>query len=102
MTPNLSYEKAFERLEQILEQMNSGKTALDDSIKLYEEAEKLLSQCTKALNSAEKKIEQLIKGRNGEIAVDAEKQPRTEPFAQAQPKMEAKMEPKIKAEQLPF
>lgn len=94
MNPNLSYEQAFERLEQILEQMNSGKTALEDSIKLYEEAEKLLSRCTQALNTAEKKIEQLIKGRNGEIALDSNQKPKTEPFGKSQPKMES--------EQLPF
>ena len=80
MNPPLSYEKAFERLEQILEQMNNGKTSLEDSINLYEEAEKLLTNCTKALNTAEKKIEQLIKGRNGEIAVDAAGKAKTEPW----------------------
>lgn len=76
----LSYEKAFERLEQILAQMNSGKTPLEESLKLYEEAEKLMQTCTAALNSAEQKIEQLIKGRSGEVVVDGQMQPRLEPF----------------------
>jgi exodeoxyribonuclease VII small subunit len=81
MTQNpLSYEKAFERLEQILELMNSGKTPLEDSLKLYEEAEKLMRTCTASLNAAEQKIEQLIKSRNGEVAVDEKLQPKTASF----------------------
>ena len=81
MTQNpLSYEKAFERLEQILELMNSGKTPLEESLKLYEEAEKLMRTCTTSLNAAEQKIEQLIKGRNGELQLDENKNPKTEPF----------------------
>ena len=75
----LSFEKAFERLEQILETMNSGKTPLEESLKLFEEAEKLIRTCGSRLTAAEQKIEQLIKTK-GEVAVDAEQQPKTEPF----------------------
>ncbi|MES2274197.1 MAG: exodeoxyribonuclease VII small subunit [Chlamydiota bacterium] len=77
----LSFEKAFERLEQILERMNSGKTPLEESLKLYEEAEKLLRICGSQLTSAEQKIEQLIKGRSGEVVLDAENKPKLESFA---------------------
>ncbi|MBX7065944.1 MAG: exodeoxyribonuclease VII small subunit [Parachlamydiales bacterium] len=75
----LSFEKAFERLEQILNTMNSGKTALEDSLKLFEEAEKLIGTCNAKLNSAEKRIDQLIKNK-AEVAVDAAGQPMTLPF----------------------
>lgn len=94
MSQNLSYEKAFERLEQILEQMNSGKTPLEESLKLYEEAEKLMRSCTLSLNAAEQKIEQLIKARNGEAALDSLSKPKTETFAKSAPKMQT--------EELPF
>ena len=72
MTTQIPYEKAFERLEKILELMNSGKTPLEESLKLFEEAELLMRSCTLSLNTAEKTIEKLIKGRNNEL--------RTEPF----------------------
>lgn len=75
----LSFEKAFERLEQILNTMNSGKTPLEESLKLFEEAEKLIRTCSTRLTAAEQKIEQLIKNK-GEVAVDAGQQPKTEPF----------------------
>ena len=75
----LSFEKAFERLEQILNTINSGKTALEDALKLFEEAEGLIRTCSARLNTAEQKIEQLIKHK-GEVALDAEQRPKTEPF----------------------
>jgi exodeoxyribonuclease VII small subunit len=75
----LSFEKAFERLEQILEKMNSGKTPLEESLKLFEEAEKLIGSCTKKLTQAEQKIEQLLKTK-GELALDVNKNPQTQLF----------------------
>lgn len=74
----MNFEKSFERLEVILEKMNSGKTELDDSINLYEEADKLIHTCNQCLVEAEKKIEVLTKKRNGEIETDAENKPITE------------------------
>ncbi len=75
----LSFEKAFERLEQILTAMNSGKTPLEDSLKLFEEAEKLIGTCNMRLQSAEKRIDQLIKNKT-EVAVDVNGQPKLESF----------------------
>jgi exodeoxyribonuclease VII small subunit len=78
----ISFEKAFERLEQILETMNGGKTPLEESLTLFEEAEKLIRTCTGKLNQAEQKIEVLIKGRNGDLSLDASQKPRMEPYGQ--------------------
>lgn len=61
-----TFESALQRLEQILEKMNSGAVPLEESLKLYEEADQLISSCNKKLNDAEKKIEILIKNRSGE------------------------------------
>lgn len=77
---NLSFEQAFERLEQILEKMNSGKPTLEDSLKLFEEAEGLIRACNARLLTSEQKIETLIKQR-GQIALDANQKPKTESFA---------------------
>jgi exodeoxyribonuclease VII small subunit len=80
---SLSFEKAFERLEQILEKMNSGKTPLEESLKLFEEAEKLIGNCSQKLTQAEQKIEQLLKNK-GELALDTNQNPQTESFKQSQ------------------
>jgi exodeoxyribonuclease VII small subunit len=77
----LSFEAAYARLEEILEKMNSGKASLEDSLKLYEEADKLINWCSKRLTEAEKKIEVLIKNREGELLVDEQGRPQSHPFA---------------------
>lgn len=74
------FEEAYARLEEILAKMNSGKVALDDSLKLYEEADKLIASCNKRLNEAEKKIEILIKSRSGELVLDDNDEPILEEF----------------------
>lgn len=79
----LSFEAAYARLEEILEKMNSGKVSLEDSLKLYEEADCLISWCSKRLTEAEKKIEILIKNRDSELLVDEQGRPHTQAFAPA-------------------
>jgi exodeoxyribonuclease VII small subunit len=65
--PDLPFETAFARLEEILQKMNSGEVPLDDAIKLYEEADRLIKQCQTRLTSAEQKIEKLVKDRSGDL-----------------------------------
>jgi len=67
-----SFEKAYTRLEQILETLNSSQVSLEDSLKLFEEANNLIASCEKKLQDAEKKIEILIKNRDGSISQDQE------------------------------
>ncbi len=76
----VQFEKASSRLEEILEQMNTGELSLDKSLSLYEEADKLIFSCNKRLNEAEQKNETLIKKRNGELAIDTEGSPIKEEF----------------------
>lgn len=68
----MTFEEAYERLEQILEKMNSEQVSLDDALSLYEEADQLILSCQKRLNEAEQKIEILLKNREGT--------PQREPF----------------------
>lgn len=75
-----NFEEAFTRLEQILEKMNSQSISLDDSLKLYEEADCLIQFCGKRLSAAERKIETLIKKRNGDLEISADQTPTTEDF----------------------
>lgn len=75
-----SFEKAFERLDLILKQLNEGKISLDESLKLFEEADGLITKCATKLSSAEQKIEKLIKNRNNELLLDESSSPMKEPF----------------------
>jgi exodeoxyribonuclease VII small subunit len=76
----LAFEQAYARLEQILEKMNSGKASLEDSIKLYEEADKLIVSCNTRLNEAEQKIEILLKTREGDVLLDENQKPVVQQF----------------------
>ncbi len=76
---NISFEKAFERLEEILDCMNEGKISLDSSLKLFEEADGLIKKCQSNLSGAEQKIETLIKKRD-QLVVEND-QPQTEDFS---------------------
>lgn len=80
---SLSFETAYARLEEILEKMNSGKVSLEDSLKLYEEADRLMHWCSKRLTEAEKKIEILVKNRDGDLLVDEQGKPQAQPFVPA-------------------
>lgn len=69
MESELKFEKALERLEKIVEDLESGNLALDEALKRYEEGVKLSRLCSQRLVQAENKIEVLTKALNG--ALDA-------------------------------
>ncbi|MBQ8784381.1 MAG: exodeoxyribonuclease VII small subunit [Clostridia bacterium] len=58
---NMTYEKAVKRLEEIVEQLDSGKLTLDESLKLFEESTVLTAFCNKGLENAKLKITELSK-----------------------------------------
>lgn len=76
----LSFEDAFSRLEHILEALNSGSISLDESLKLYEEADKLITLCSKRITDAERKIEMLVKNRSGDLILGSNQQPTTQEY----------------------
>ncbi len=89
MTPSneMSFEKAYARLEEILEHLNAGEVPLEESLRLYEEAEQLITSCSKKLSAAEQKVQTLIKNRNGEIELDSDGKPLKEDFSTNQDKI---------------
>lgn len=58
--PTQSFERALERLEQIVAEMEGGKLTLEKMISHFEEGSKLVKFCSSKLNEVEKKIEQLL------------------------------------------
>ena len=57
----LSFEKALERLETIVAEMEGGKLSLEKMTAGFEEGQDLLAFCTGKLNEVERKIEILVK-----------------------------------------
>lgn len=70
----MDFEKRLTRLEEIVEKMEGGELALEDSLKLFEEGVKLTKECHKQLSDAELKVKQLM-------GVDASGQPVTKAFS---------------------
>ena len=56
-----SFEDSLNKLEKIVEQMESGELKLEDSLKLFEDGMKLTKECNTRLTEIEKKVKQLLK-----------------------------------------
>lgn len=55
----LSFEEALRELESIVQRLERGDVALDESIALYARGEALRAQCQKRLADADARIEKL-------------------------------------------
>lgn len=66
----VSFESALEKLESIVESMESGEVPLAELLAKFEEGTRLLKICEARLKDAELKIEQLKKQKDGSIVFD--------------------------------
>ena len=55
--PELNYEQAREQLVEVVRQLESGGTNLEDSLALWERGEKLASTCQAWLDGARKRLD---------------------------------------------
>ena len=69
----MDFEKKLGRLEEIVQKMEKGEIALEDSLKLFEEGIKLSRECHTRLNEAEAKVKKLV-------GMDSNGKPITEDF----------------------
>jgi exodeoxyribonuclease VII small subunit len=67
----ISFEKALEKLEKIVEELETGDLSLDTSLKKYEEGIKLAGACQKKLDKAKEKIELLMKKDSGRFVKES-------------------------------
>lgn len=61
----MTFEKALEALEKIVEDLERGDVPLDESIRTYERGEALKAHCEKLLKAAEDKVEKIRLSREG-------------------------------------
>src|SRR5438067_11043181 len=79
-----SFENAIERLEAIVEQMESDSLPLEDLLTRYEEGLKLVKFCSEKLEAAEKRIEIITREAGGKpklVEFDASQKSPPEPSA---------------------
>ncbi|HTP04129.1 MAG TPA: exodeoxyribonuclease VII small subunit [Nitrospirota bacterium] len=63
------FEAALARLEDIVKELETGDLPLEQSLKLFEEGIKLSRLCNKRLEDAERRVEILLKNKNGTVTV---------------------------------
>lgn len=61
------FEAALEELEQVVEQIESGELSLEDSLAAFEKGVSLVRFCNQKLNEVEKKIETLVRDKEGKL-----------------------------------
>jgi exodeoxyribonuclease VII small subunit len=61
------FEVALEDLEQVVEQLESGELSLEDSLAAFEKGVGLVKYCNQKLNEAEKRVELLVKDKEGKL-----------------------------------
>ena len=67
-----TFESSLNRLEKIVQQMEEGNLALEESLKLYEQGVALTRLCSQKLEEAEKRIEILTRDEQGCVTVNSE------------------------------
>ena len=67
MAAKLSFEKAMEQLEQIVQELESEELPLEKAIKKFEEGIKLSKFCNQKLEESEKKVTLLMEGQDGQL-----------------------------------
>lgn len=95
MSEEIKFEKAMEKLEEIVEELEAGDLSLEDALKRYEEGVKLSVICQKRLTQAEKKVEMLVRSQDGKFSkepfdVDAAEEKEAKPRKKSAPKETAK------------
>jgi len=69
-TKEPTFEARLERLEEIVEELESGEVGLDASLRLYAEGADLIKRCRADLGAAEKRIETLTRSAEGDLATE--------------------------------
>lgn len=65
--PKERFEDTLNKLEKVVSQLEEGDISLEESLKLFEEGIRLSRICNQKLDEVEKKVELLIKGKDGNI-----------------------------------
>ncbi|MFO7899472.1 MAG: exodeoxyribonuclease VII small subunit [Planctomycetota bacterium] len=65
-----TFEESLDELEAIIAELETGDLPLDEMIERYEKGVKALELCRKVLDDAEKRIEILLKDKDGELQAE--------------------------------
>ena len=63
----MSFEAAMAALERIVDDLERGDVALQQSIRIYERGEALKDHCNRLLSAAESKVDKIRLSREGKV-----------------------------------
>ena len=66
-----NFEDSLKKLETIVNQLEHGDLALEESLKLFEEGVSLSAACKQELDAAEGKVQMLVRQRDGAVKTEA-------------------------------
>ena len=66
----MSYEDAFEHLENIITEMEGGQLSLDTALRKFEEAVKLSRICRSFLDKAKQRVDLLLRDEEGHLSFE--------------------------------
>ena len=61
------FEEALKELEKVVERLESGELSLEESLAAFESGVSLVKYCSQKLTDVEKKIEVLVKDKEGKL-----------------------------------
>lgn len=64
---NKKFEEALKELEDVVERLESGELSLEESLAAFESGVSLVKYCSQKLTEVEKKIEVLVKDKEGKL-----------------------------------
>ena len=65
------FDVALEDLEKVVEQLESGDLSLEDALTAFEKGVGLVKYCNQKLTDVEKKIELLVRDKEGKLQLKA-------------------------------
>ncbi len=66
----VKFEEAIQKLEKIVDDLETGELDIDKSLKIFEQGIKMSRVCSKKLSEAEAKIEKLTRDQKGELTTE--------------------------------
>jgi exodeoxyribonuclease VII small subunit len=72
------FESALTELEQVVDRLESGELSLEESLEAFEKGVGLVKYCNQKLNEVEKKVEILIKDKEGKLHLQSFEEPAEE------------------------
>jgi exodeoxyribonuclease VII small subunit len=68
---DIKFEAALESLEEVVEQLESGALSLEEALAAFEKGVGLVRYCNQKLTEVEKRIELLVRDKEGKIQLKA-------------------------------